>query len=78
MVFFGMEEINQENMSEMERPSFEQALEELEGIVQRLEQEEVSLEESIELYQKGVKLSKKCSEILEKAELKIKEVQSGS
>jgi exodeoxyribonuclease VII small subunit len=50
----------------------------LEGIVQRLEQEEVSLEESIELYQKGVKLSKKCSEILEKAELKIKEVQSGS
>jgi exodeoxyribonuclease VII small subunit len=73
-----MEEINQENMSEMERPSFEQALEELEGIVQRLEQEEVSLEESIELYQKGVKLSKKCSEILEKAELKIKEVQSGS
>ena len=78
MVFFVMEEINQENMSEMERPSFEQALKELEGIVQRLEQEEVSLEESIELYQKGVKLSKKCSEILEKAELKIKEVQSGS
>jgi exodeoxyribonuclease VII small subunit len=78
VVFFGMEEINQENMSEMERPSFEQALKELEGIVQRLEQEEVSLEESIELYQKGVKLSKKCSEILEKAELKIKEVQSGS
>ena len=78
MVFFGMEEINQENMSEMERPSFEQALKELEDIVQRLEQEEVSLEESIELYQKGVKLSKKCSEILEKAELKIKEVQSGS
>ena len=73
-----MEEINQENMSEMERPSFEQALKELEGIVQRLEQEEVSLEESIELYQNGVKLSKKCSEILEKAELKIKEVQSGS
>jgi len=73
-----MEEINQENMSEMERPSFEQALKELEDIVQRLEQEEVSLEESIELYQKGVKLSKKCSEILEKAELKIKEVQSGS
>lgn len=73
-----MEEINQENMSEMERPSFEQALKKLEGIVQRLEQEEVSLEESIELYQKGVKLSKKCSEILEKAELKIKEVQSGS
>ena len=73
-----MEEINQENMSEMERPSFEQALKELEDIVQRLEQEEVSLEESIELYQKGVKLSKKCSEILEKAELKIKEVHSGS
>ena len=78
MVFFVMEEINQENMSERERPSFEQALKKLEGIVQRLEQDDVTLEDSIELYQKGVELSKKCSAILEKAELKIKEVQSES
>jgi exodeoxyribonuclease VII small subunit len=43
-----------------------------------LEKDDVSLERSIELYQKGVELSKKCSDLLEKAELKIQEVQSSS
>ena len=65
-------------LPERERPSFEQALKELEHIVQELEKEDVSLERSIELYQKGVELSKECSDLLEKAELKIQEVQSSS
>ena len=73
-----MEEMNKENNTERERPSFEQALISLEGIVQELEKEDVSLERSIELYQKGVELSKKCSDLLEQAELKIQEVQSSS
>ena len=34
------------------------------------------LNRSVELYERGVELSKKCSDLLEKAELKIKEVQS--
>jgi|TARA_E500000075_G_C6955779_1_gene302237 exodeoxyribonuclease VII small subunit len=73
-----MQEMNVENNTERERPSFEQALKELEHIVQELEKEDVSLERSIELYQKGVELSKECSDLLEKAELKIQEVQSSS
>jgi exodeoxyribonuclease VII small subunit len=73
-----MQEMNVENNTERERPSFEQALKELEHIVQELEKENVSLERSIELYQKGVELSKECSDLLEKAELKIQEVQSSS
>lgn len=73
-----MQEMNVENNTERERPSFEQALKELEHIVQELEKEDVSLERSIELYQKGVERSKECSDLLEKAELKIQEVQSSS
>ena len=73
-----MQEMNVENNTERERPSFEQALKELEHIVQELEKEDVSVERSIELYQKGVELSKECSDLLEKAELKIQEVQSSS
>ena len=73
-----MQEMNVENNTERERPSFEQALKDLEHIVQELEKEDVSLERSIELYQKGVELSKECSDLLEKAELKIQEVQSSS
>ena len=73
-----MQEMNVENNTERERPSFEQALRELEHIVQELEKDDVSLERSFELYQKGVELSKTCSDLLEKAELKIQEVQSSS
>ena len=49
-----MNEMNVENNTERERPSFEQALKELEHIVQELEKDDVSLERSIELYQKGM------------------------
>tara|TARA_B100000575_G_C23143780_1_gene666918 strand:- start:10918 stop:11142 length:225 start_codon:yes stop_codon:yes gene_type:complete len=71
-----MKEMIEENSTERERLSFEQALDELDKIVQKLEKDDVSLNQSIELYQRGVELSKKCSDLLEKAELKIKEVQS--
>ena len=68
--------MKEENSKERERLSFEEALSELDEIVQQLEKDDVSLNRSVELYQRGVKLSKKCSDLLEKAELKIKEVQS--
>ncbi len=51
--------------------NFEKSLIELENIIKRLESEEVSLDESIALFEKGVTLSKECSKILEKAENKI-------
>ncbi len=54
---------------------FEEALAALGEIVNKLESGEVSLEESIELYEKGMKLSKKCTELLEKAEQKVQFLQ---
>ena len=50
---------------------FESALKELEQITTRLESGELSLEESIELFEKGIKLSGDCRAVLERAKLKI-------
>ena len=51
--------------------SFEAALKELEGIVKQLETGEAKLEESLVLFERGVRLSRYCSEKLEEAEKKI-------
>jgi len=61
-------------MTEKERPSFEEALKRLEQIVEKLEDESISLEQSIELYEEGIELSKHCTNTLEEAELRIKNV----
>ena len=62
-------------MSNKERPSFEEALKELEAIVEKLDNEEITLEESVKYYEKGLKLSQICSETLESAVLKIEEIE---
>lgn len=51
--------------------SFENALEQLEGTVARLEQGEMPLEEALELFESGVKLSRQCSRTLAEAEHRI-------
>lgn len=51
--------------------SFEKAIEELEGIVARLEKGELTLDESIDCFQRGVELSKFCSKRLDEAERRI-------
>jgi len=51
--------------------TFESALGELELIVQQLEQGDLDLEESLKLFEKGVKLSRECRERLAKAERRI-------
>jgi len=51
--------------------SFEAALKELEGIVKQLESGEAKLEEALGLFERGIKLSRFCSEKLEEAEKKI-------
>ncbi len=51
--------------------NFEKSLSELENIVKQLEDSEVSLDEAISLFEKGVKLSDSCRKTLEKAEQKI-------
>jgi exodeoxyribonuclease VII small subunit len=52
-------------------PTFEVALQKLETIVQRLEKGELALEESLALYEEGIRLSRLCHAKLEEAEGKI-------
>jgi exodeoxyribonuclease VII small subunit len=52
-------------------PGFEAALRQLEEIVQRLEKGELTLEESLRLYEDGVRLARLCHAKLEEAEGKI-------
>ncbi len=61
-------------MEEKERLSFEDALKQLESIVEQLESQEITLEESVKLYEQGMELSKLCNKVLHQAELKIQQV----
>lgn len=60
-------------MTENEKPelTFEDALTKLENNVRTLEVGELSLEESLKIFEEGMKLSKLCSAKLEDAEAKI-------
>ncbi|MGQ9525833.1 MAG: exodeoxyribonuclease VII small subunit [Armatimonadota bacterium] len=65
----------------MERPpeelSFEEALEELERLVAELEQGDASLEASLQMFEKGVMLSRRCLEILDDASGRIQKLLQG-
>lgn len=50
---------------------FEKALERLETIVTELERGELSLDESLKIFEEGVKLSKTCLKMLDDAERKV-------
>lgn len=56
---------------------FEQALEELERIVRRLERGEVPLAESIEIYERGEALKRHCEALLKRAEARIEKITLG-
>lgn len=51
--------------------SFEKNLKQLEEIVSVLEKGDLSLEDSVEKFEEGIGVSKKCSELLENAEKRI-------
>lgn len=63
-------------MAKKERPTFEEALEKLEWIVNQLGDQSITLEKSVELYEEGLSLSKLCTETLESATLKIEQIDS--
>jgi exodeoxyribonuclease VII small subunit len=58
--------------------SFEAALKELEGIVSRLEQGQVDLEDSITLYERGQALKAHCEHKLKSAESRLEKIVQGS
>ena len=55
--------------------SFEEKKKELEQILNKLEKEEISLDESIKLFDKASKLAKECSEALSNNEGKVTEIK---
>jgi exodeoxyribonuclease VII small subunit len=58
--------------------SYEQALAELEEIVASLEANKLPLEESMKLFERGQALTKRCLALLEKAELRVKQLSGDS
>jgi exodeoxyribonuclease VII small subunit len=55
-------------------PSFEELFEELETTVQKLEAGNLTLDESLALYERGMQLAKQCGAQLDHAELRLKEL----
>jgi exodeoxyribonuclease VII small subunit len=55
-------------------PNFEKALSDLETLVDDMEQGNLSLEESLKRFEKGIALSTECQQALQNAELKIKQL----
>ena len=59
-------------------PDFEQSLQELETLVTKMEQGDMSLEESLKAFEEGVSLTRDCQSILTQAEQKVQVlVESG-
>ncbi|WP_455479691.1 exodeoxyribonuclease VII small subunit [Bartonella sp. B23] len=55
--------------------SFEEALKQLEVIVENLERGDVPLEKSIDIYERGESLKKHCEKLLKVAEAKVEKIQ---
>jgi exodeoxyribonuclease VII small subunit len=53
------------------RPNFEASLEELERVVKELEKGDLPLEQSLALFENGMKLSAECKKLLEDAETRV-------
>ena len=51
--------------------NFEDALENLEELVEAMEEGELSLEESLKAFEQGIKLTRECQSALDKAEQKV-------
>lgn len=61
---------------EIESLTFEEAYAKLDELVNTLEQENQSLDQAISLYEYGQALTRHCASLLEKAELKVKQLNN--
>ena len=61
----------------MAKERFEDALNKLERIVSQLEEGEISLEESLKLFEEGIRLSRLCNQKLDEAEKKVEILLKG-
>ena len=63
-----------EKKNDVDKLSFEEAIKELTGIVGGIEQGKISLQDSLQQYERGMTLIKHCRGILEKAEKRIEKI----
>jgi len=61
----------------VEELTYEEAFAELESIVSALENEQNPLEESLSLFERGQALARRCDDLLENAELKVRKLSEG-
>jgi exodeoxyribonuclease VII small subunit len=62
----------------IEKLTYEQALKELDSVIDSLENGAVNLEDSVELFSRGQLLVQHCQNLLDKAELKIRKISGES
>ena len=62
---------NSDKQSNDAEVDFESALKELETLVSRMESGELSLDESLKAFERGIELTRKCQSSLEAAELRV-------
>jgi len=60
--------------TQLEALSFEEAFDQLQSAVGRLEEGDLTLEEAIALYEQGMRLARHCSELLDTAELQVQQL----
>jgi exodeoxyribonuclease VII small subunit len=59
-------------MSEEDKaPDFEAAIKTLEGLVEQMERGDLSLEQSLECFEKGIRLTRECQKALTEAEQRV-------
>ncbi len=67
-------ELNEMNKKTEDLPDFEKALEELESLVEQLESGDLSLDQSLEQFKRGVKLTRHCQGVLDQAQQTVEKL----
>ena len=57
--------------------TYESLYAQLQGVVTKLEAGELALEESLKLYEQGTRLAAACQQLLDQAELRVRQLQGG-
>jgi len=63
-----------EELKPVESLTYEQALAEMEGIIQRMEESQLNLDEALALFERGQALAARCAGLLGQAELKVRQL----
>ncbi len=67
---------NDKTHGEGDAPDFEAALNELEGLVRKLESGDLPLDESLDEFKRGVELTRHCQDVLDRAQLSVEQLMN--